>query len=280
MNFHLLPASPREQEFCCLVLPPASITPASRHRIGFGLAVCALLAAGCGSSTYKVKVDSISQPAAMEAQSYRLKSKDPRLGEESLRYREAAEYVRTALSGKGLYEAPDEEQADMIVELEYGLEVPHSQVKSVSVPVYAQVGGSVRYETVPVTDAQGVTTTRTVAVYEKPRSELVNYDQIMLPVEIYEKFLRLTARENKPAVEGQPPAELWSVEVSAQDDSKDLRKYLPVLASASIDYIGKDAPTGETVKVKEDSAGVEFVKRGMGEKAPTLTVKSSVAPKT
>jgi hypothetical protein len=240
----------------------------------------ALLAAGCGTSTYRVKVDSISKPPAeaAEAQSYTLKSKDPRLGPESLRYREAAGFVRTALSGKGLYEAPNTEQADVVVELEFGMDTPRTQTATVSTPIYAQVGGGVRYDTVPVTDAKGVTTTRTVAVYQPPRSELVDYQNLPQAVTIYEKYLRLTARENKPAVEGQPAAELWSVQVTAEDESKDLRKYLPIMASASIDYIGKDSANSQQVKVKEDSAGVEFIKRGMGDgESATLAVKSTVA---
>lgn len=244
-------------------------------------AVAILWVAGCASSGYEVKVDAISQPpaATASAQSYKIKSKDPRLGDESLRYREAAEFVRTALSGKGLYEAPSEAKADMIVELDYGLDAPRSKIESVSVPVYAQVGGGVRYETVPTTDARGNVSMRTVAVYEAPRSELIGYNEMMQRVAVYEKYLRLTARENKPSNEGRPPSELWSVHVSAEDESKDLRKYLPVMASASIDYIGKDSTSQQIVKVRENSPGVEFVKRGMSDGTTTLAVKSTTAPK-
>jgi hypothetical protein len=189
-----------------------------------------LVAAGCSStSTHTVKVDAISKPENA-AQSYKLKSKNPALGDENLRYKEAADYVRTALSGKGLYEAPSEEKADMIVELDYGLEAPRTKIERVSTPVYAQVGGGVRYETVPVTDARGNTSMRTVAVYEAPRTELIGYDEMPRQVTIYEKYIKVTARENKAASEGKPPAELWSVQASTEDESKDLRKYLPILA--------------------------------------------------
>ena len=250
-----------------------------RCRLPVVLALVSLVSAGCGTSTYQVKVDSISKPPAEgEPQSFTLKSKDPRLGPESLRYLEAAEFVRTALSGKGYYEAPNNDSADMVVELEFGMQTPRAKTLSVSTPVYAQVGGGVRYDTVPITDAKGVTTTRTVAVYEQPQSELVGYRDAPQSVGIYEKYLRLTARENKPAVEGQPPAELWSVQVSAEDESKDLRKYLPIMASASIDYIGKDSANAQKVKVKEDSEGVEFIKRGMGGgQSATLAVKATGA---
>ena len=229
--------------------------------------VTVLATAACSTSTHQVKVDAISKPAPSDRQSYRLKSKNPALGEENLRYREAAEFVKTALSGKGLYEALSEEKADMIVELDYGMETPRTKMERVSVPVYAQVGGGVRYDTVPVTDSKGNTSLRTVAVYESPRNELVGYDEVPRMVTIYEKYLKITARENKAASEGRPPSELWSVQASAEDESKDLRKYLPIMASATVDYIGKDSSHQTVVKVKENGEAVGFIRRGMSSPA-------------
>jgi hypothetical protein len=234
-----------------------------------GAALMVVFVSGCAtSSTYKVKVDAITKPVPASGQSYKLKSKDPRLGEENLRYREAAEFVRTALSGKGLYEAPTEDRADMIVELDYGMDAPRSKVERVSVPVYAQIGGGVRYDSIPVTDSRGNTSYRTVAVYEPPRNELVGYDDSPRLVTIYEKYLKITARENKPASEGRPPAELWSIHASAEDESKDLRKYLPIMASATVDYIGQDSSNQQIVKVRADGPSVDFIrKRGVAEPA-------------
>ena len=243
-------------------------------------AVVALLSSGCStSSTYKVKVDAITKPATSEAQSYKLKSKDPRLGEENLRYREAAEFVKTALSGKGLYEAPSEDKADMIVELDYGMDAPRARMERVSVPVYAQVGGGVRYDSVPVTDGRGNTSFRTVAVYDPPKSELIGYDDMPRMVTIYEKYLKITARENKAASEGRPPTELWSIHASAEDESKDLRKYLPIMASATLDYIGQDSSSQKIVKVRADGPGVDFIRKGMSEPASTAA-KQPAPPKS
>lgn len=239
------------------------------------------LAAGCSTSTYEVKVDAIAKPVAAEAQSYKLKSKNPALGEENLRYREAAEFVKTALSGKGLYEAPVADKADMIVELDYGMETPRTKVERVSVPVYAQMGGGVRYDSVAVTDPKGNVSRRTVAVYEPPRTELVGYDDVPRNVTIYEKYLRVTARENKPASEGRPPSEIWSVHVSTEDESKDLRRYLPLMASATADFIGKDSSSEKVVKIRENGPGVMFIKKGMGEPASASTAgQIATVPKT
>lgn len=256
------------------------MAPFAPRRVWPLLSALALVVAGCATNpVHQIKVDAIAKPnGAAESISYRIRSKDPRLGDESLRYKEASEFVRTALSGKGMYEAPTEERADMIVELDYGMDTPRTKVESVSVPVYAQVGGGVRYETVPVVDARGISSRRTVAVYDEPRPQLVGYDSLPKQVTIYEKYIRLTARENKPGVEGRPPAELWTVQVSAEDESKDLRKYLPMMASASVEYIGKDSTNQQIVNVREKSPGVEFIRRGMGDEAvdTKMTVTSTV----
>lgn len=245
-----------------------------------GAVLAALGMTGCSTAnTYQVKVDAITKPAPSGAMSYKLKSKDPRLGEENLRYREAAEFVKTALSGKGLYEAPSEERADMIVELDYGMETPRAKMERVSTPVYAQVGGGVRYDSIPVTDARGNTSYRTVAVYDPPRNELVGYDEVPRMVTVYEKYLKITARENKAASEGRPPAELWSIHASAEDESKDLRKYLAIMASATVDYIGQDSSNQKVVKVRADGPGVGFIRKGMNEQAGAAA-KPSDPPKS
>lgn len=254
-------------------------TTFQRITISATLAGLLVAAAGCASRpTYQVKVDAITKPAPAQSVSYALKSKDPRLGDESLRYREAAEFVRTALSGKGLYEAPNEESADMVVELEFGMEAPRTKLERVSTPVYAQMGGGVRYDSVPVIDSRGNTSFRTVAVYEQPRSELIGYDDVPRQVTVYEKYLKITARENKPMVEGRPPAEVWSIHATAEDESKDMRKYLPILASASMDYIGQDSTNQKIVKVRADGPGVDFIRRGMS--APLSPTPAAEKPES
>jgi hypothetical protein len=224
-----------------------------------------------------MKVDALAKRTASAPQSYALKSKDPQLGEENLRYREAAELMRTALSGKGLYEAPVPEKADVIVELDFGMDSPQTKIETVTRPLMAQVDGGVRYETVPIVDQRGNTSMRTVPVYQPPRTEVVAYEDVYLPVSVYEKYLRVTARENNEGVEGRPPTELWSVNVSAVDGSKDLRKYLPVMAAVTADYIGKETGHEKAVNVRENSAAVDFIKRGLPDNT-AVTVQSTARP--
>lgn len=253
--------------------------PHTHHRVAaIAVALSVLTLAGCKTTTYHVKVDAISQSAdpvgaasGNDHQSYKLKSKNPAVDDENLRYKEAAEYVKTALSSKGLYEAPTPDRADMIVEVDYGMDAPRTKIETVSVPVYAQTGGGVRYEQVPVKDARGNTSYRTVAVFQPPRTELVGFDDVPRQVTIYEKYLHVTAIKNKPGKEGRPPAQVWSVSASAEDESKDLRKFLPILASATADYIGKDSNNKTDVKVHDPSQLTDFIRKGMGDAPGSAT---------
>ena len=241
------------------VTPPKLVTPAAAG------ALLALFLGGC-ATTYEVKVDAISQSTdrAAQVQSFEIKSANPSVDEDSLRYKEVAGYIKTALSGKGLYEAPEGQKADVVVSVDYGMDAPRVKYETVSTPVMARVGGGVTYQRVPILDQKGqIIGYRTVAIYEPPRMEVIGYEESVRPVIVYEKYLKVSARENAPVTEGRPAAEVWSVNVSAEDESKDLRKYLPILASATADYVGTNTQEEKPVKIKEGDESVAFVKKGL-----------------
>ncbi len=228
-----------------------------------GVTAAVLLAAGCANST-TVKIDSLAKPKAEESISYKILNKNPAVDDDSLRYKEAADYVRTALSGKGLYEAPDAQKADLVVSLDYGVGPPQSRREVVSEPVYITLPGQMRTERVQVgTDRNGNPIYQTVTVQDPPRTEFAGYREYFITVTVYEKFLRLNATENKPAAEGRPPSEIWTVDITSEGESRDIRRALPILAAASIDYVGKDSLGQKTIRIKDTDKDVAFIKKGM-----------------
>lgn len=202
-------------------------------------------------------VEARSLPGPGRVQSFRLKSGNPALGEESLRYAEAAELVRTALSGRGWYEAPSEERAEAIVEIEFGMQArrPAGSGQPETLPP----GGELRRPRAAEVEARGNAPRGLTGREEPPRAGA--------PLQ---KFLLVTARGAKPAGEGQPPAELWQVRVTAEDESNDLRKYLPMMASVVADHLGRDSGGPVAVRMREDGAAVDFIRRGMGGPTPAL----------
>ncbi len=221
-----------------------------------------LLLGGCASTT--VTVDSLAKPKAEESISYQIHNKNPLVADDSLRYKEAAGYVKTALSGKGLYEAPENTKPDLLVDLDYGVGPPQIRRETVSEPVYVQIPGQMRSETVQVgTDSQGRPVYRTVMVQDPPTTQLMGYRDVVITTVVYEKYLKLTARENAPAAEGRPPSEIWTIDITSEGESRDIRKNLPILVGASIDYIGKDSKGQKTITIKDKDRDVAFVKKGM-----------------
>ncbi len=242
--------------------------PSRPSKVLLGIISLLLGLTGCDGQRYTVQVDAISSPTATgqpapSGQSYHIRARNPRLDADSLRYKEVADYVRTALSGRGLYEAPSPETADLIIDIDYGMEAPRIKYETRSNPVVIEVKGAVREELVTVRDTLGNLSFRTVTVQEPDRQEFLGMDESIRPVLIYEKYLRVSARANQEAAEGRPPPEIWSVNVSTEDGSQELRKYMPLLASATADYIGVNTREEKAVKLGEHDEGVKFVKQGM-----------------
>jgi hypothetical protein len=245
---------------------PLDSSSCGKRRLGGAVAslvTAGLLLAGC-ATTHQVKVDALAKPNAEEAISYEIKNRNPLIADDSLRYKEAANMVKTALSGKGLYEAPPNVKPDIIVDLDYGVGPPQMRKETVSEPVYITVPGQIRTERVQVgTDSQGRPIYQTITVQDAPTTEFAGFREYVITVVVYEKYLKLSARENKEMEEGRPPQEVWTIDVISEGESRDIRKSLPVLAAASIEYIGKDTQGQKTVRIKDTHSDIAFVKKGM-----------------
>lgn len=245
-----------------------------RPLVGAALAAPFVFLAGCNSTTYTVQVDAIAKPTetggaapAPAPQSYSIRSKNVKLDETSLRYKEVTDYVKTALSGKGMYEAPRPENADVVIDIDYGMDAPRVKFETMSTPIVMQTGGSyeMKREERLIRKPDGTTEVIyvDVQVYVPGRTEFIGVREEVTPVIVYEKYLKVSARENKEATEGRAPAEVWSVNVSAEDKSQELRKYIPILASATADYIGTNTKESKPVTISENDEVVKFVKKGM-----------------
>lgn len=208
------------------------------------------LCTGCASRSYQVRVNAIahSSPAAA-ATSYRIRNKNPAVDDRSLRYQEATRHIKTALSAQGMYEAPTSQMADMIVELDYGIEAPRVKYNVYQVPVFGRKA------------AEGGT--NLAESLDSSTKELVGYQPESFPVVVREKRLSVCARANRAPTEGRPAEEYWRVDVAIEDKSHDLRGYLPILASAAMDHIGRNTDGEATTVLNSEDDAVQFVNRGM-----------------
>jgi hypothetical protein len=235
------------------------------------LLAAAVALGGC-ATTYQMKVDTSSAPpeARIDAvrrapsgdlQSYQLRDKSAGKDADSLRAQETIGMVKTALNGRGLYEAASLQSADMMIDVEYGMDKPKTHMEEMMVPIYAQNGGGVVYGPRQVTTSTGPVT-RTVPTLAPPGTQLIGYEPILVPVTTNQKFNRHSAREARPAREGAAAGDLWSVSITSEDESNDLRKYLPLLASALVGYVGADSSVQQTIKLSVKDPTIELVKQG------------------
>jgi hypothetical protein len=181
-----------------------------------------LLALFCVScaTVHEVTVDAIRATAPGAATSYRLEVErggGAPLAPDTLE--RVTTHVREALAGTGAYEAPPGTAPDEIIRITAGVGPGHRKIV---------------YE---------ATVEPQYRVSRKDRKQII----------AREKFIRLSARETRPASGGAhvPGEERWSVNVSIDDEGETLEPYLGALSTALRDHIGLQATEEKTVLVKE-----------------------------
>lgn len=225
-------------------------------------ALAALLLAGC-QTAYRFSVDAINSPTTRTGQSYVLLPGDPETSVNDLRFQEAAKYAQAALATKGYTRVPEPSQADVVITLDAAVGEPQTLTRTSVEPLYMETGGYYRQVSRPIRDKEGNVRYVTSTIWSPPRNRLVGTYDSSESYLVYEKRFALTAFTNEGAdVEKLP--QLWSVVVSNQDSSSDLRAYLPLLATVAADYIDADTGKQVTVKLKADDPRVLQVHGGTG----------------
>lgn len=193
-------------------------------------ALALLVVTGC-QTVHNVKVDAINDPSKATGTAYRLEMFDPTGSQSEEVGAMVQTIVRDALGARGMFEAPRSVSPDIVITAEYGvgpgqMQIQYNSGATILTSMGAVGGGSAK------------------------------------PVLVHEKFIKLTARlPGQPPPATAPPVrrggqkrgeEIWSVQVSVEDERKELPRYLPVLASVVVDYIG--ANTGEEKHLQVDEA--------------------------
>jgi hypothetical protein len=205
-----------------------------------------------GCVTHEIRIDSLARPHA-NAASYIIRVRGATDEADSLRAHELANQVRSALGGRGLYEAPPNTKPDVIVELECGMAAPQMQPKRIPSALDRPEPLVMPSDRVQVgTDENGQ------PIYRK-REIFRTRDGYFEMVPVYEKYLRVTARQNAATTDGNRSAEIWRIDVTTESESHDLRSALPVLVAASIDYLGTDTRGQKTIHVRDSDPAVRSV---------------------
>ena len=111
----------------------------------------------------------------------------------------------------------------MIVDIAYGVGDPIVELETYEEPIIVERGGRHRTVTEQVSNGRGGSYPVQRQVYVPREREVVGSEERQRPVTKYEKYLRVTARENQSEGVDEVPAQVWSIYVTSKDESKDLR---------------------------------------------------------
>ena len=209
--------------------------------------VAALGGGGC-ASTYKVAVDASARTQGVPpgAASFHIHNHHAAMLS-ALRRSEIENCLKAALSAHGLYEAPNPQAADMLVEISYGITPPREKVVATEELIFGRPASAAEHMGRP---PEGV------------MREVMGYTPIVTTTIIREKYMSICARTNQARADHPPPADLWRVHVRIEDESDDLRGHLPVLISAAMDHIGRSTEGEEEITLQSDDEAIRFVRKG------------------
>lgn len=231
--------------------------------LGVLLPLLVLLLTGC-ATRYTFKIDAISDGSMSGSGSFYLVSGNADMKENDLRFKEAAEYVATALEGKGYTRASDIAKADMLVELSFSVGEPKDVLDVRHYPDTYWTPGLAYMISIPVYDSSGILIAyENRTVYRPPRS-YTRWEEHIDTSTVYNKELTLTAYDNRLGASISEPQQLWSVTVSNLDYSENLRAYLPYLIAAALPYIGEDTGSQVFMHLDRDDPQAEFIRNPDG----------------
>ncbi|MGC9453132.1 MAG: hypothetical protein ACP5I4_17000 [Oceanipulchritudo sp.] len=221
------------------------------------MAVAALLFPGCATQ-YAIRVDALSageRGATAGPRTYELASATPGVEEGDLFFKEVARYLEPVLRENGYRRVEPGTEAGLRIAVDAHLSEPLVETRSYSDPVYVHTSGYSGAIRVPVLDSEGkVVRYRYYSYYEPPRMELSGWVHRDRQFTVYDKVLRLSAREILAG--GSLSEELWTLTVSLRSDRSDYRSALPYLLVAARPYIGERTEGEEVILLKEDSEEV------------------------
>ena len=233
---------------------------ARRQRRGAGLfAAFALFLGGCASTHYEIRVNASAPVQTARTGTYRIVDRvvPP---QHALLYQDAAKIVRRAFAAKGMREATDGTEPDVLIVFGCGIGPATTRRTTVSQPVFLLVVGRVSYQRIQVGyTARGDPIYKEVPVQEPMRDEFAGVRTYPVDVKVFKKQLRLRAFENKDAADQVTPVEAWSVDATCEGEGQEIRQVLPALAAACMVYAGKNLPHPETIRLKDTDRNVAAI---------------------
>ncbi len=204
-----------------------------------------LLLSGCSSPYYTIEVDALKDYSAPQMKSYKLISEEKNPND--LLYRQFAQNVQSVLAMKNFLLVNDEEP-EILVYFDYGMSEGNKEFSTHNVPVYGKTGVS-SAKTVKTTAADGSVHETTVYT---PSYGVVGYKTEINEYETFTSFINLSAYDYKRYKDSGELYQLWTSSLSSTNRNNDIRFVIPMLISASMNYIDTDTRGKQSIKLEID----------------------------
>lgn len=224
------------------------------------LSCAALLFVGC-ETTHTFSVNSLNAPTPLgEFYTFAIAAGPDIDDPDSLEFQEASGFARIALVSEGYEEADSPDQADLLIELNFTLGDPKTQIRERSRPVYG-ISPILRPRIVKVRGRDGKVHTQVVHTYYPPRHRIIGWDQQISSETLFDKQLSMRAYSIDASDDQQTRKEAWMVEVRNRNASEDLRYYIPRMIAAAIDYIDYNSGSLKKVRIAESDPRIQLIIR-------------------
>lgn len=209
---------------------------------GFALAF-AVGFSGCAHS-YSVKIDALANPNVTPGASYRIVPKDAVKADFEPQFAHAVQLIETALATKGYFPAETIRDAEMVIEVDFGIGSKRKRVTEDVDLFNPSHAASSRSSATPPSPTTSSTLVAGAALPEEPPETRVTV------ITFYEKFLSLSARETQHATGGRrKPVEVWRITVAVEDANPTVDECLPVLVATATDNLGTSTDARTSIRV-------------------------------
>jgi hypothetical protein len=196
--------------------------------------VVTLLLAGCATPRLGVDVDSIAAPSAPATGSFVVVPAAGGGDGDDLLFREFARLTTAALVERGFGPATSATEADLAIELAYGVGDPQQEFREVLEP-----GWPGRHVYDPW--------------YRRPYWPGPFHDRRVESFTTYGRFVAVAAHESRG---GEKGAQVWRTTAFSRGTGQDLRRLVPLMLAAAQPYFGRDTGGAVDVSVPADDPAV------------------------
>ncbi len=229
----------------------------------FAAVAGAFFAFGCARS-YQVKVDAIHNPAVVGGHAYKIVPRQQGLEERDPDYAQVVAMLKNALGGRGMYQSPNPDEAEVVVEIDYGVGPLRTEIQTERGLTSMSTASAVAHAQMDPRRGRGRLNPNSVILPDGRVAEPIIEEDTVRARQVYDKHLSVSAREIAVDANGvsRSGRELWRVEVEVEQSKDDMAEALPILVGAAADYIDANTGSQQMIRVSENSESVIFVKGG------------------